>query len=63
GRAMLDHAFATTGLASVVSYVHVDNAASIRVAEKLGGRHDPDAAKADCDGDDTLVFRHQRGAA
>ena len=63
GRAMLDHAFATTDLISIVSYVHVDNAASIRVAEKLGGERDPDAAKPDGDGDDTFVFRHLRGAA
>ncbi len=63
GRAMLDHTFATTDLASIVSYVHVENAASIRVAEKLGGVRDPHAAKAYGDGDDTFVFRHMRGAA
>ena len=63
GRAMLDHTFATTDLASIVSYVSVDNAASIRVAEKLGGVRDPHAAKADGDRDDTYVFRHQRRAA
>ena len=62
-RAMLDHTFATTDLASIVSYVHVDNTASIRVAEKLGGKRDPNAAKADGDGDDTIVFRHLRGTA
>ncbi len=63
GRTMLDHTFATTDLATIVSYVHVENAASIRVAEKLGGVRDPNAAKADGDGDDTFVFRHMRGAA
>lgn len=60
GRAMLDHTFATTDLASIVSYVHVKNAASIWVTEKLGGHLDPSAAKADGDGDDTFVFRHKR---
>ena len=63
GRAMLDHAFATTDLASIVSYIDVDNAASIRVAEKLGGTLDPHASKPDGDGDDTCVFRHMRGPA
>jgi len=62
-RAMLDHTFATTDLPSIVSYIDVDNAASIRVAEKLGGVRDPHAAKADGDGDDTYVYRHQRRAA
>lgn len=63
GQAILNHTFATTDLQTIVSYVHVDNAASIRVAEKLGGVRDPHAAKADGDGDDTVVLRHMRGAA
>ncbi|WP_333712637.1 GNAT family N-acetyltransferase [Yoonia sp.] len=63
GRRMLDHTFATTDLASIVSYVSVENTASIKVATNLGGTLDPVAAKADGDGEDTYVFRHVRRAA
>jgi len=42
-RAMLDHTFATTPLDTIVSYVDPANTASRRVAERLGGVHDPDA--------------------
>jgi RimJ/RimL family protein N-acetyltransferase len=61
GRAMLDHAFATTALESIVSYISEGNAASIRVAEALGGVHDPDAKAPEETG--TLVYRHMRRAA
>lgn len=61
GRAMLDHTFATTDLPSIVSYIGERNAASIRVAEKLGGVLDPDAKAPEDEG--TLVYRHTRGGA
>lgn len=56
GRAMLDHTFATTDLETIVSYIGECNAASIRVAEKLGAKLDPDAAAPEDEG--TLVYRH-----
>jgi RimJ/RimL family protein N-acetyltransferase len=36
GRAALDYAFGTLGAEHVISVIHPDNAASVRVAEKLG---------------------------
>ena len=36
GRAALDYAFETVGAERVISLIRPDNAASIRVAEKLG---------------------------
>ena len=41
--AMLHHTFASTELASVVSYIDRGNARSIALAERLGGVVDPDA--------------------
>lgn len=44
GRAVRDHAFGVLGLPHLVSLIHPDNHASIRVAEKIGsaleGEHD-----------------------
>jgi RimJ/RimL family protein N-acetyltransferase len=61
GRAMLDHTFATTELPSIVNYIGEHNAASIHVAEKLGGVLDTAAKAPEATG--TLVYRHTRGAA
>ena len=61
GRAMLAHTFATTQLPSIVSYIGERNAASIHVAEKLGGVLDRNAKSPEDEG--TLVYRHVRGAA
>ncbi len=62
GRAMLDHTFATTDLKTIVSYTHPANTASHRVAERLGGVYDPDAAT--CNNDPDRVYRHfPQGAA
>lgn len=61
GRAMINHTFVTTDLPSIVSYVGERNAASIHVAEKLGGVLDPTAKAPEDEG--TLVYRHTRGAA
>ena len=51
-----DHAFGALGWDTAVSYVHPDNLRSIALAERLGARHDPDAATPD--GDPCLVCRH-----
>ena len=56
GRAMIDHSFATTDLNTIVSYIGERNAASIRVAEKLGAKLDPAAEAPEDEG--TLVYRH-----
>ncbi|WP_341366907.1 GNAT family N-acetyltransferase [Yoonia sp. BS5-3] len=60
-RAILDHTFATTDLDSAVSYIWDQNPASIKVAQKLGAVHDPDARTPPYPS--TLVYRHTRGAA
>ena len=61
GRAMLDHTFATTDLTSIVSYVSEGNAASIRVAERLGAVRDNMAKAPESTG--TLVYRHTKGTS
>lgn len=43
-RAVLDHTFATTDLQTIVSYIDPANHASQKVAERLGGVRDPNAA-------------------
>jgi len=53
--ALRDWALGVRGLTSVVSYVDGRNARSIRLAERLGGRLDQDAATPD--GMDTQVYR------
>ena len=55
--ALRDWAFRERGLATLVSYVDPDNAASIRVAERLGGVHDADAPRMTGEEDD-IVFRY-----
>jgi RimJ/RimL family protein N-acetyltransferase len=59
-RAARDWAFGPRGLVTLVSYVEPSNARSIRLAERLGARLDPDAAVPD-PGD--LAFRHPRPEA
>lgn len=59
-RAMLDWAFATLPLQSLVSYTGPENFASQAVARRLGAVIDPDAAVQD-EGD--IVWRHHRRAA
>ena len=56
--ALRDWAFATTQLASLVSYVDAGNIASQKVAERLGGMLDPAAERHD---PQDLVYRHLRG--
>ena len=61
GRAMIDHTFATTDLPSIVSYIGERNAASLRVAQRLGALPDPEAQAPEATG--TLVYRHTRNSA
>ncbi len=51
-----DFAYGTLGWETVVSYIHPDNAPSIRLAERMGAKPDPDATRP---GDDPCtVYRH-----
>ena len=56
-RAAVDHAFATLGWKTVVSYIGADNQRSIALAERLGARHDPHATSPWPD-TPCLVYRH-----
>ena len=56
--AMRDWALGPRGLASVVAYVDAGNAASVRVADRLGGVLDIGAATPE--GMDTQVYRIRR---
>ena len=47
--------------ASLVSYIHRDNARSIKLAERLGASHDADAPA--CPYADHLTYRHPMGEA
>jgi RimJ/RimL family protein N-acetyltransferase len=42
-RAVLGWTWANTELATLVSYIHPENHRSIRLAERLGARRDPEA--------------------
>jgi RimJ/RimL family protein N-acetyltransferase len=55
--ALRDWAFRDRGVSTLVSYVHPENRASARVAERLGGVSDPHAPRQPGDVDD-LVYRH-----
>jgi RimJ/RimL family protein N-acetyltransferase len=58
-RAARDYAFGTLGWDTLVSYISLDNSASIAVAKRLGAAPDPAAAFADGDtAADTVVYRH-----
>lgn len=54
-RAAIDYAFRTLGWPTLVSYIDHDNARSIALAERLGARPDPDAARPE---PIDLVYRH-----
>ena len=49
------HAYGALGWTTAVSYIDPQNARSIRVAERMGAKLDPDAVPMD-PGD--LVYRH-----
>ena len=55
-RALRDWAYAAQGWTTLVSYIDPENARSIRLAERLGARLDPDAPHPD--GRPCLVYRH-----
>jgi RimJ/RimL family protein N-acetyltransferase len=58
-RAVLAHVFRALRWDSAVSYIAPENAASIRLAERLGAWLDPDAPQAD-PADPDLIYRHRR---
>ncbi|MCB1357877.1 MAG: GNAT family N-acetyltransferase [Maritimibacter sp.] len=60
-RAARDWAFDSLGLPTLVSYIDPDNAASIRLATRLGAR--PDGTTTGRDGTVQLVYRHVRPEA
>lgn len=55
-RALRDWAFATLHLATLVSYIDAANTASASVAQRLGGRPDPDAVRQD---PEDVVYRYR----
>ncbi|WP_246710116.1 GNAT family N-acetyltransferase [Martelella soudanensis] len=55
--AMRDWGFEALGIAECVSYIDPENTRSIRLAERLGARLDPDAPAPH---PATLVYRHRR---
>lgn len=57
---VLDWAFLTRGLPTLVSYIDPLNTRSIALAERLGATADPDAQAYH---DEDLVYRHPRRAA
>lgn len=58
-----DYAFHTLGWDTLVSYVHLENTASQAVATRLGAVPDPAGPYAEGDSaEDTIVFRHPKGA-
>lgn len=58
-RAAILHAWTALGWGTIVSYIAPDNARSIRLAEKLGAVHDPDAPQPKPDVP-CLVYRHPK---
>lgn len=58
-RAVLAHVFRDLGWGTAVSYIAPENDASIRMAERLGATHDPDAPQADPE-DPDMIWRHSR---
>ena len=59
--ALRDWAFADLGLTTAVAYIDPDNHASQRVAERMGGRIDPDATPPDPD--PIVIYRFDSAAA
>lgn len=62
-QAALDHAFATLGWATAVSYVNTQNTRSRALAERLGAAVDPGAACPASFAEPHLVYRHRGGRA
>lgn len=61
-RAALGWTWASTDLASLVSYIHPENHRSIRLAERLGARRDPGARTYD-EGDVVMRIARPEGRA
>jgi RimJ/RimL family protein N-acetyltransferase len=61
-RAALADAFGRLGWTTAVSYIAETNTRSRRLAERLGARPDPDAARPDTFEVPHLVYRHSPGA-
>lgn len=57
GRACIDWAFGPLAAPDLISVIHPDNAASIRVAERLGGRFDRTMRLRDAD---VSIYRYDR---
>lgn len=60
-KAARQFAFEELGWESLVSYIHKDNAQSIRLAERLSAELDGEASASVLD-KDTLVYRHMRAS-
>ena len=58
-RAAISHAWDVLGWDTIVSYIATENARSIRLAERLGAVHDPDAPQPKPD-KPCLVYRHPK---
>ena len=58
--AALGYAWGTLGWPTVVSYILEGNDRSVRLAERLGARLDPDAPRPEAPGKTVLVYRHPR---
>lgn len=58
-RAARDFAFTELGWSELLSGIHQANSASIRLAERMGARHDPSLSVAS--EPETQVYRHGRG--
>lgn len=58
--AALAHAWGTLGWPTVVSYILEGNDRSVRLAERLGARLDPEAPRPEAPGKTVLVYRHPR---
>lgn len=61
-QAVLDDAKATLKPKAVVSFVHKDNIASIKVAERMGATADAKSGY-DCPYPEHLIYRHPMGCA
>lgn len=59
-----DWALGTRNMPTLVSYIDLENARSINLAKRLGAAPDPDAAFPKGESaQDTVVYRHPKGAA
>lgn len=57
-RAVRTYAFGTLNLPSLVSYIDAENARSVRLAEALGAKRDPEAEEHMTEDEACCVYRH-----